>query len=309
MVSNSNNLTLLKVIALSLKRSNEPKTAEELLTYISNHNLYIFNGKTPKTAIRSRIATDIDKFGEESKFVRLQKGTYGLRSWLDESPDKYEEYIFEKSQELRMNEYLAVFDKEKLSEIIIDTGLTYKEIPADWFKVNCKQKVRYEAEKDFTLIQLISVFVIFFNGEIITHIRSKRAPESRLHGERSILFGGHITYEDISGLFNPFDPNSPMPWIKRELIEEVDIVDKYKMKPIGLLYDDSRSVSSQHLGLVYFVELSNESYSIGEKGYHIQDEFQNIERIKESSLDFENWSVILINEIDSIFNNYNKGQK
>ena len=95
-----------------LKKVQRPLTAESILQHIEDNQLYLFTGKTPKTAIRSRLSTDIDEKAFESDFVRLQKGTYGLRLWLNQYPEKYTEYEANKAKKQLMDEYLAVFDKE-----------------------------------------------------------------------------------------------------------------------------------------------------------------------------------------------------
>ena len=210
-------MKLLDVIKIALEQANRPLTAEALLKEVTHSNLYGFTGKTPKTIIRARLSEDIDKHQSESEFVRLQKGTYGLRKWLIEKPEKYKEYEVQKKKNQLMDEYLAVFDKSILNQIVDNNGLNEVKIDSNWFKENCFPKVRKDAELDFSVVQLISVFLIKFGNNIITHTRSARAPESRLHGERSIIFGGHITYDEVNTLFDPFDPNSSHPFIEREL--------------------------------------------------------------------------------------------
>ena len=69
------------------------------------------------------------------------------------------------------------------------------------------------------------------------------------------------------------------------------------MTPVGLLYDSNREVSSQHLGLVYTVEMNDSEYEIGEKGYHINDELTEINYVIDNKNEYENWSVELINKI------------
>ncbi|WP_286270547.1 HTH domain-containing protein [Thalassotalea hakodatensis] len=289
--------SLLDIIHIVLNQVQKPLTAEAILKEIKSNNLYDFTGKTPKTAIRARLAENIDQFESASQFVRLQKGTFGLRKWLIESPGQYKEYEAKKKRNQLMDEYLAVFNRDTLPQIVSINGLNEVPIDSNWFKNNCTPMVRHEAEDDYSVVQLISVFIIKFKDKIITHTRSAKAPESRLHGERSIVFGGHITYEEVNSLFDPFDPNSTHPFIKRELEEEITVSSDSVMTPIGLLYDSTRDVSSQHLGLVYLVEMINEDYEIGEKGYHINDELTHISDVIKNKSDYENWSVELIDKI------------
>lgn len=289
--------SLLDIIYIVLEQVQKPLTAEAILREIESNNLYDFTGKTPKTAIRARLAENIDQLGGASVFVRLQKGTFGLRKWLNDSPGKYKEYEAKNKRNQLMDEYLPVFNRNLLPQIVSINGLNEVPIDSNWFKENCTPMIRHEAEEDYSVVQLISVFIIIFEDKIITHTRSAKAPESRLHGERSIVFGGHITYEEVNSLFDPFDPESTHPFIKRELEEEITISPDSVMKPIGLLYDSTRDVSSQHLGLVYLVEMINEDYEIGEKGYHINDELTHISDVIKNKTDYENWSVELIDKV------------
>lgn len=291
------NNNLLDVIREVLRKSDEPMTAEAILKKIESCGMYDFTGKTPKTVIRARLSESIDKQQCNSDFVRLQKGTYGLREWLNSKPLKYKEYETSKRKNQLMDEYLAVFNTDMVQQLIRKNGLNICPIDTSWLKSNCFPKLRREAEVDFSVIQLISVFLIRCGDRVITHTRSARAPETRLHGERSIIFGGHVTYEEINTLFDPFDPYSTHPFIERELEEEIKILHAREITPIGLLYDSTREVSSQHLGIVYTVEMSDDEYEIGEKGYHINDELTPIESVIIQKQDYENWSVELIEKI------------
>ncbi|MFT4804193.1 MAG: putative NUDIX family phosphoesterase [Psychroserpens sp.] len=292
------NLALIEAIKLCLSESNFPLTAEEICETLEAKHSYKIFGDTPKNSIRSRLSTNINNLGAVSEFARFSKGTYGLRLWLELHPEKYLEYSSKKSQEIRMNEYLPVFPKSQIIEIVPYTGFTKVPVPTNWFQKNCSRKIRTEAEKDLNLVQLVSVFVIHFGDQVLTHTRSKWAPEKRLHGEKSVHFGGHINFEEILSFFDPFDPISPTPNVIRELEEEIEFKDAYKIKYEGLIYDDSREVSSQHLGICYSVNITSEKYKIGEKGYHINANLDDINRIKTHKNEFENWSRLLIENLD-----------
>jgi predicted NUDIX family phosphoesterase len=64
----------------------------------------------------------------------------------------------------------------------------------------------------------------------------------------------------------------------------------------GLLYDDSRDVSRQHLGLVYDVRLASALYTIGERGFLMDSKFETVDEICARIDDFENWSALLARE-------------
>jgi len=55
-------------------------------------------------------------------------------------------------------------------------------------------------------------------------------------------------------------------------------------------------VSKQHLGLVYDVLASSPAFEIGERGFLMNPKYETIEEIDRRRDDFENWSLLLIDE-------------
>jgi predicted NUDIX family phosphoesterase len=60
-----------------------------------------------------------------------------------------------------------------------------------------------------------------------------------------------------------------------------------------LLYDDSRELSTQHLGVTFEVLLESAEYEIGERGFLMDDKFETLEEIESHIYDFENWSALI----------------
>lgn len=281
----------LEAAYITLKREKEPLSPDALTKKAIEYGVLKSVGKTPQNSMRARLSTDILKKREKSLFKRTAAGTFALREWDDK------EFHAPRHKKTLFDEDIVVFDKVYLKEIITRNGL----IPYDLNKV--KEKVfkiwyplrRRLAEENENIIQLISVFIVKYNNKYLTFKRTKRLPESRLHGFYSIGFGGHISQDDLKPLFNVFDPNT-QPFIIRELKEEL----KLKYNPLiefrGLLYDDSMPVSIIHLGIVYDVFLKDTEYEIGEKGFLMDPKFENIKTIKNRIDNFENWSQIIIEE-------------
>ena len=108
-------------------------------------------------------------------------------------------------------------------------------------------------EKDPSFKQLIP-YVVFLSGaegieEIFHYTRSKLQGEERLHGQRSVGVGGHIS--SIDG-----HQDSYYTGMCRELLEELGlnpadmpVSDQNGIK--GFIYDDSTEVNSVHLGVVH----------------------------------------------------------
>jgi predicted NUDIX family phosphoesterase len=151
---------------------------------------------------------------------------------------------------------------------------------------------------------LVSAFIVRHDNRYLTYKRSKRLPESRLHGDYSISFGGHLTPQDLfdqaewpadplGTLWNIFDPVNGITLLMREFREELR-TSHVSFRYRGLLYDDRRQVSRQHIGIVYDAWLSSSDYEIGERGFLIDDKFESLEEITARYRDFENWSHLII---------------
>jgi predicted NUDIX family phosphoesterase len=166
--------------------------------------------------------------------------------------------------------------------------------------------LRRDAESDPSVIQLVSAFILQWRDKWLTYKRTKRLPESRLHGEYSVNFGGHLTPSDLtetgdpslaaSALFNMFDPEDGRLFLSRELKEEVRLQYEPRFRYRGVLYDDRREVSRQHLAIVYDVLLRDQNYKIGERGFLMDDKFESLEQIEGRIEEFENWSELLIRD-------------
>jgi predicted NUDIX family phosphoesterase len=206
-----------------LKREMRPLTAREITDIATREGRLRSSGKTPWQTMKSKLSTDTLSRGSDSLFMRVEEGRFSLREWKG----LYPEDVAQRFQK-------ALFDREALLR-------------------ECRPMRRREAEEDRAVTQLVSVFVVRFQDKYLTYKRTKRLPESRLHGYYSLAFGGHLNPDDLRPLLNIFDPDLAAPLLLRELGEELRL--DPQATPIleyrGLLYDDSRDVSKQHLGITY----------------------------------------------------------
>jgi predicted NUDIX family phosphoesterase len=284
----------LKAAYEVLKASNAPLTAREITEEAKRLNLLNSSGLTPFQTMKSKLSTNILQHGEHSIFMRAGKGRFALREWKT----SYPEHIADRYQKALFDEDIVVFPAESLRKYIPQNGLFMGNFDHWALFSECRPMRRRHAEEDFSVIQLVSVFVVRHNDRILTYKRTKRLPESRLHGQYSVGFGGHLNPEDLRPLLDIFDPIISNPLLERELNEELrfpsseDVRIGYR----GLLYDESREVSRQHLGLTYDVTLSSGQFEVGERGFLIDAKFETIHEITLRKHDFENWSLILIEQ-------------
>lgn len=69
------------------------------------------------------------------------------------------------------------------------------------------------------------------------------------------------------------------------------------MKLVGVIYDDAREVSTQHLGVLYEVQCpSGAKIEIGERGFLQHLQFETPNEILRRNEDFENWSLMVLSE-------------
>jgi predicted NUDIX family phosphoesterase len=242
--------------------------------------------------MKSKLSTDILNKHERSLFKRIATGKFGLREW-DE--DEYRAQRFKKSL---LDEDIIVFNRSHLSKIVKSNGITPVDVTKleQLLKTICSAEKRSIAEQNDHLVQLVSAFIVKRNDRYLTYKRTKRLPESKLHGYYSIMFGGHITESEFLPLLRIFDPKMKSPFVTRELFEELIVNSISALEFRGVLYDDSVPVSRLHLGIVYDVSIGNANYSIGERGFLMDPRIEDLGSIVSRIDDFENWSRIIIEE-------------
>lgn len=276
----------------ALESANKPLKPSELTEVALDHGFLETRGKTPSQTMKSKLSTDILKRREKSVFMRTGENTFALRCWSS----KYPEYTADRFEKALLDEEVVVFPRSRLREFVPVDGLWKAPILSQDLLGICHNVQRREAEERFDIVQLVSVFIVKYNDRYLTYKRSRRLPEKRLHHTYSIAFGGHLNPDDVSRLLDIFVPDLGLPLIERELSEELRLPHVPDFRYKGLLYDSSREVSSQHLGIVYDVVLSEADFEIGERGFLIDARLETAADISDRISDFENWSVILLND-------------
>jgi predicted NUDIX family phosphoesterase len=284
----------LKAAYEVLDAARKPLTAREITLLACERGLLDSSGKTPWQTMKSKLSTNILAQGERSVFMRTAEGEFALREWKS----SYPEHIADRYQKALFDEDIVVFPAGSLRRYVPGVGLYNGKFDRASLLDECRPMRRRDAEEDFSVIQLVSVFIIRHADRYLTYKRTKRLPESRLHGVYSLGFGGHLNPSDLLPLLNIFDPAVGIPLLERELREEIkfDSLGPTAISYRGLLYDDSREVSKQHLGLAYQVLAGSDRFEIGERGFLIDAKYESLGEMQQRRQDFENWSVLLIEE-------------
>jgi len=290
--------TFLDIAQMYLKSSRKPLSAREIVAMATRDGILKSAGRTPWQTMKSKLSTDILSHGDKSRFKRVFQGVFALR---EDSVTEYQAPRFVKS---KLDEDIAVIPLRKLNELIDGPGLCLKPIDRQHLTQISHSMLRRAAEETYDVVQLISVFVVSYEDKFLTHMRSARLPESRLHGEYSMMLGGHLSVDDFSqltlDLFSADDDLADCTYILRELSEELVLTVDPIVEPRGYLYDDSRDVSRQHLGMLYLVKLPKLSFEIGERGFLLNAKMETLEEIQGRREQFENWSWMLMDNINRI---------
>ena len=282
----------LKAAYQVLSERGKPLSAREIVQIAREQRQLETGGSTPWQTMKSKLSTDILKNSTKSLFMRSAAGRFALREW----ESQLKEHVAPRYTKALFDEDILVFPASSLRTYVKRIGLNLGNADSQSIFGECYPMRRRQAEEDQTVVQLVSFYVVRYKNEYLTYKRTKRLPESRLHGYYSIGFGGHLNEDDFAPLFNNTDPDQVFGYIIRELREELRVKPDPVVSFRGLLYDDSREVSRQHLGIVYDVRLHSRDYEIGERGFLMDPKFETIDEIMRRSDDFENWSVLIAKE-------------
>lgn len=151
-------------------------------------------------------------------------------------------------------------------------------------------------EADPAWKQLIPYGILTHDSRVFCYQRTKQASEGRLEGKMSIGIGGHVNTEDCPDdwRLNPYT-------LERCLDRETDEEIKYwhtETRCLGLLNDDSNDVGRVHIGIVYQRIATSEAWL---DGTEIRgDGFATIGQLRLNIDEYENWSRILIENLEGI---------
>lgn len=117
--------------------------------------------------------------------------------------------------------------------------------------------LRDKAEYDFEHKQVIPYVTVRHNNDYLLLQRTAQQAEKRLHNKYSLGIGGHINPVD-----DMEDENIIITSLYRELSEEVLVNDPDGLSFIGIINDESNSVSKVHLGLLYVLEAATREFKV-----------------------------------------------
>jgi len=78
---NMGNVSFAEAARQILEQARKPLTAEEITRIALEHEMISTTGKTPLATMCARLYVDIKNRGDKSKFVKVNRGKFGLREW------------------------------------------------------------------------------------------------------------------------------------------------------------------------------------------------------------------------------------
>lgn len=148
--------------------------------------------------------------------------------------------------------------------------------------------------------QVLPYMLVKYKGSYLTYSRSKGA-ETRLHGSRSLGFGGHVDVIDAvpgNGITDVI-----LDAAKRELKEELGLELEQFSKRVNFnhcIVDYTNSVGMVHFGIIAVIDLNDQDMAdMKQCAEELTDvQWRTVEQLKQEADLYENWSKALINGED-----------
>jgi predicted NUDIX family phosphoesterase len=146
---------------------------------------------------------------------------------------------------------------------------------------------RDDAEYNFEHKQVIPYVIIRNGNNYLLLKRLTGQTEKRLHNKYSLGIGGHINPEStMTG------DNIIIKGLYKELNEEVSVDDPADLSFVGIINDESNSVSKVHLGLLYELQTKSPGYRVLETE-KMTAQWVTWDELREVYDGLETWSQIV----------------
>jgi len=153
---------------------------------------------------------------------------------------------------------------------------------------------RAEVEENPELKQIIPYVLVRYRRQLFLFQRSSAGGEARLHGKYSIGVGGHINRRDVEGATNIVTEG-----LRRELEEELHLDTPWRARLVGVLNDESNSVSQVHFGLVHIIEVDRPAVRVRESE-SLTGRLANLDEVRALRDRMETWSQLILDAVDPL---------
>jgi predicted NUDIX family phosphoesterase/dephospho-CoA kinase len=238
----------IDIAAAVLRTHGKPLAVEEIVRIATADGLLRSGGRSPASAMRARLSSELREHGFQSRFQRVGPNRFALREW--ELP----EYIAPPFQKTLPDETVVCLPQSAIGPGLRIFGLTRDVAPYSQMLARPDMlsfHPRPVAEQREDLRQLVAYAVLCDpQGRILTYRRGhySSAP-SMLRGARCLGFGGHVLEQDARNLFGLSDAGV-LQAAYREISEELAGTLPERLETTGLILDDSSPEGVRHLGFV-----------------------------------------------------------
>jgi predicted NUDIX family phosphoesterase len=146
---------------------------------------------------------------------------------------------------------------------------------------------RSEAEYNYDHKQVIPYVAVRNGTDYLLLKRTKKQTEKRLHDKYSLGIGGHI-----NPVAHDSEENIILQGLHRELNEEIHLHEPGELHFIGVIHDESNSVSRVHLGLLYVLDVLSPGFKVLEDD-KMTAAWISSEKLSEFYPFFETWSQVV----------------
>ena len=149
------------------------------------------------------------------------------------------------------------------------------------------------------LPQILGYCVIKCGNHVLTYAR-KRGAEARLHGNRSIGFGGHVDIADYSEQTDEYVGylGALIKACERELHEELGLVTTVGTRQFSsIIVDQTNPVGSVHVGLPLEIHLLHKDEVTVDPEEISDSLWLSTDELKANIDEYENWSKLLIKQL------------
>lgn len=207
-----------------------------------------------------------------------------------------------------IDEEIAVIPRSVLFEFGSNPRITYQREAIIDAMINICKNVKWlprsKAEESSDFVQLIPVAMFCQKNQYLV-ITNRGYRHHRMAEHIAIWAGGHTRVSDYNGIFSIDFLRSTL---NRELNEELqipNILDLLPKYPEAIVWDNTNTKSSRHLGIFYKIDAKKLSTKLDKREFHeaasksIFSEYISVDKLKDMS-GWESWSKIYLHAFHDI---------
>lgn len=160
-------------------------------------------------------------------------------------------------------------------------------------------KLREDAERDESLVQLVAAAYLVRGGKYLTLKRSLGEKREQLRGKRTILISGHVDSKDQA--LAAAGRNEIENCLLRELSEELSHFDRPRMRPRFVFRMGDAEMGAHHMGFVYEIQTNSDRVKVrmlpGAGNFEQEVSWLTIEELDAEKSNMDDWSRLVVDRL------------